>query len=82
MGKDFSRPKTGIVQVYGVGEVMVRVDDSGVSMHIKGTKKHVYGTWADVAGALKTPETVASFLYGRPIEFLKHEKKKVEDRRR
>jgi hypothetical protein len=67
------------IRVYGVSApVIVTIAEEGVSMAVKGARKHASANWRQIAEAMNVPEDAPSFLMGRPIDFLYNQATKRE----
>lgn len=72
------------VKIYGVeGMVNVAITEAGVEFWIPGTKgSSIEVGWPRIVESCFTPNTVPSFLFGKPLEFLKHQALKVQEKRK
>lgn len=62
------------IKLYGVSaQVIVIIDAEGIQMAVKGSRKHIYANWRQIAESLNVPEDAPSFLMGKPLDFLSHQ---------
>jgi hypothetical protein len=60
------------IKLYSVPlPVLVTISEEGVDLRIQGSKKGVMASWHRIATYAVTPTDVPSFLFDRPLEFLK-----------
>ncbi len=61
------------IRVYGIeSPVYVTITKDGISFQIKGTKQHVFASWAMAVKACGTPGSALSWLEGQPFKFLEY----------
>ena len=73
MATKLTTPIKRVIRVHGVeSDVLLTLDEEGVSMQIPGTKMKSSLDWLGVAQRLRTPFNVPSYLAGKPVELLQH----------
>lgn len=66
-----------IVRVYGVGDVEVTMSQDGFAFRVPGTKIPTTLSLGAAVSTSQTPANVASYHFGKPVEFLKAQVEKV-----
>jgi hypothetical protein len=66
-----------VVRVYGVGDIEVTLSADGFAFRAPGTKIHTTLPLGAAVTASQTPANVASYHFGKPMEFLKAQVEKV-----
>jgi hypothetical protein len=62
------------VKVYGVEmPCILDMNTEGLTLAVKGSKKRLWLTWAEVARAMHTPDDVPAHFAGQPLEFLQYQ---------
>lgn len=61
------------IRVHDVGSAVVHMSAEGVKITVPGVRgAFVETTWEKILEGSATPMKAPSFLYGRPVEYLKH----------
>lgn len=62
------------IRIPGVdAPVVLTLSEGVVSAHVKGSRHKVFCSFETLVGAMRTFSDVPSFLFGKPLELLKHE---------
>lgn len=82
MAKNICKPISYRINVIGVDEpVNVLVTTTGLSFSVAGCHKKTFTAWHFAVNAGVTDTDVPSFVFNKPLEFLKHESVKVRKKR-
>jgi hypothetical protein len=65
------------IVVTGIGPVQVEISSEGLSFWVKGSRKRVRTSWMAAIEAGSTGYDVPSYLEGRPVELLRHQRAKI-----
>lgn len=69
------------IRVYGVSSpIIVTLKDTGIEMSVQGFKSRIFGSWDRVTAALFTPSNCLSYLADKPVDFLKHQAAKRQNK--
>lgn len=61
------------IRIHGVeSPINLELDENGISLSVKGSRKKVQANWVSIAKACYTETDVPSFLMGKPYELLQH----------
>lgn len=66
------KPSTRLINIPGLGHVVVELSESGVSFRVQGQRLRVEADWERVIAACRTPGNVPAFLADRPLDALRH----------
>lgn len=74
MAKDLEKVLRRRVYLHGVdAPVNLFVTPNGVEMAVVGFRKRVFASWEKLVGTMHTSHDCPSYLFGKPMELLKHQ---------
>lgn len=60
------------IHVHGVSApINVSITQDGIDLAVAGMKSRISISWPSIVGHCQTPNKCPSFLFGKPLEFLK-----------